>query len=150
MFFYLSIRAALWFVAVAISLIPALHAVGWEIFTLPPYDCAEVINKEGDFREVVFVIVVVGSLGISVIFDFLYLNYLKLHQALMGTVIMLMLGNILSLAAGLVCFITLPYRGPLQDLRWLDIDYKFILTALVIEIATELVVSTAHHHYGHK
>jgi hypothetical protein len=148
MFLYLSIRAVLWFVAVLISLVPALYSVGAAVFSLPPYDCALVINAAGNFREAVFVIVVVGSLGISVIIDFWYVHNAKAHQALTGVVILLMLGNMLSLVSGVICFIVIPEREPLKDLQWLALDYKFILTALVIGLLTELVVSTANHHYG--
>jgi cytochrome c oxidase subunit IV len=105
-------------------------------------------NQAGQFRDLVFVIVVVSVLGISVILDFLYVHFSEAHGALRWSVILLMIGNILALGSGLVCFIGLKPNVTVTDWRWLEINYILILGAVVIGLLTEIVISSANHTYG--
>src|SRR5271169_893113 len=129
---YLIIRIVLWLVGVGISLFPTLHTVGIDGLSLQPFQSAVAINGTGQFRDLVFVIVIVSVLGISVILDFLFVKFSEVNQAIKAVVIFLMIGNILALGSGLTCFIGLPHNSPIVDPHWLNINYGLILGALAI------------------
>jgi len=148
MFWYLCIRIVLWLVGVGIALFPTLHTVGISGLSLNPYQEALAVNQTGQYRDLVFVIVVVSVLGISVIIDFLFVHFAQANQALKAAVIFLMIGNILALGSGLVCFLGLPPHSPVVDLNWLQLNYMLILVASAIGLVTEVTISAANHVYG--
>lgn len=147
MIWYMIIRVVLWLVGVGIALFPTLNTVGISGLSVDPYKSAVAVNLTGQFRDFVFVIVIVSVLGISVIIDFLFVKFSNVNQALKAIVIILMIGNILALGSGLVCFLGLPSHSPVGDLNWLNTNYYLILTALTIGFLTEIVISIANYVY---
>jgi hypothetical protein len=145
---YLCLRIACWVVGIFVAVFPTLFAVGVPVLVWPLLRAATVINQKGEFRDVLFVLVVAGSLGISVIVDFLYSSGGKGPPAewLRTTTILLLIANMFVICGGLVGFVVLPSHG-LIDASWLADVVIGVLMCLVVGLATEVVVSAANHSY---
>lgn len=145
---YLCLRIACWIVGIFVAVFPTLFAVGVSVLVWPLLRAASVINQKGEFRDVLFVLVVAGSLGISVIADFLYSSGAKGPPAewLRTITILLLIANIFVICGGLVGFIVLPSHG-LIDTAWLQDVVIGVFVCLAVGFATEVVVSAANHRY---
>lgn len=144
---YLVVRLLLWIAGVFIALFPTLHAAGTDAIFPSPFETAQAINDHELFRDLIFVVVVVSVLGISAIIDFMHVKYSKANQILRTFIIIVLIGNIITLGSGLVAFMNLPPHGKIVNLQWLWIEYMLIWFAVIIGLATEVVTACANHHY---
>ena len=132
---YLTVRLALWFVALFVAILPAFfHALAVPSF-----------NNSQLFRDALFVTVPAAALGLSTVLDYLCMGFRLISGTAMALAVLGIVFNTLVLLSGVIGFLILPKSEvPLSATSVWTFSVLIVL-ALMFSLLTEIFVSKDHH-----
>lgn len=130
---YLTIRLALWGIAVFIAMLPALMGI----------DSWHELWDADAYRDVLFVVVPVSALALSTTFDYLCVGYPDLSASAFFNSIGGIILNGIGLTTGLTGFVSIKEGTMTLFAFW---TYSALICfAVFVSLATEVIVSRNHH-----
>lgn len=136
---YLTIRLALWAIAVFIALLPAIMLVS---------DKGLSILRQADFfRNLVFVVVPVSALGLASTFDYMCIGFPTMSAGAFFNSLGAILLNGIGLTTGLAGFLNI--REGLLSLNQLWTYSILICVAVVASLVTESAIALNHHGFSY-
>lgn len=137
-FWYRIIRLALWLIAVIVAIFPALL----ESLRATALDHTLA-------REFMFVVIPASALALSTVLDYLCMHYRIINGTSFALSMLAIILNVFAMASGLVGFLVIAKDQLTVSKSELWTFSTLILLALLVSLATEMLVSTGNHRCHH-